>query len=83
MKTEKTLWGPSLLPEIQTDQLYRDIQKIVLPGLFEDGTLVVRQRLWFQHNGVPGHYDVQQWLDATCPGWWIGRRSHSLLDRRI
>jgi hypothetical protein len=36
--------------------------------------LAVRQRLWFQHDGVPAHYgeDVWQWLNMTYPGRWIG-----------
>jgi hypothetical protein len=44
--------GPYLLPA----QQYRDFLETVLPGLLEDVPLAVRQRLWFQHDGVPAHY---------------------------
>jgi hypothetical protein len=47
----------------------------ILLGLLEDVTLAVGQRAWFQHEGAQVHYgeDVQQWLNATYSGRWIGR----------
>lgn len=32
--------------------------------------------MWFQHDGVPVQYgeDMQQWLNMTYPGRWIGCR---------
>jgi hypothetical protein len=49
----------------------------VLPGLLEDGTLAVRQRLWFQYDGALAHCgkDVWQWLDVTYPRRWTGHRA--------
>jgi hypothetical protein len=46
--------GPCPLPDRLTAQQYRDFLKTVLPGLFEDVPLTVRQRLRFQHDGAPG-----------------------------
>jgi hypothetical protein len=62
-----TVVGPYLLPNKLTAQQYREFIETVLPGLLEDEPLTVRNRLWFQHNGAPGHYrnDIQQWLNAT------------------
>jgi hypothetical protein len=70
-----TLSWARLLPDRLTVQRYRDFLETVLPGLFEDVPLVVRQKLWFQHDGAPAHCgkDVRQWLNATYPGRWIGR----------
>jgi hypothetical protein len=67
--------GPNLLPDRLTAQRYCDFLETVLPGLLENVPLAVRQRLWFQHNRAPAHYgeDVQQWLNVTYPGRWIGR----------
>jgi hypothetical protein len=65
--------GPCLLPGKLTAHWYNFLET-VLPGLLEDVPLAVRQVLWFQHDGAPAHYGegVQQWLNATCPGRWIG-----------
>jgi hypothetical protein len=56
-------------------QRCRDFLETVLPGLLEDESLDVRQKLWFQHGGYPEHYEegAQQWLNATYPRW-IRRR---------
>lgn len=63
-------WAP-LLPDRLLDFL-----ETVLPGLLEDVPTAVRQRLWFQHDGAPTHYEVNvwQWLSATYPGRWTGSR---------
>jgi hypothetical protein len=47
--------GLYLLPDRLTAQRYRDFLETVLPGLFEDVPLAVRQWLWFQHDGAPAH----------------------------
>jgi hypothetical protein len=62
--------GPYMLPDRLTDQRYRDFLETVLSGLLEGVPLAVWQRLWFQHDGAPGHYgeDIRQWLNATYPG---------------
>jgi hypothetical protein len=67
--------APYLLPDSLTVQRYCDFLETVLPGLLENVPLAVRQRLWFQHDGAPAHYeeDVRQWLNATFPGRWIRR----------
>jgi hypothetical protein len=67
--------GLYLLPDRLTAQRYRDFLETVLPGLLEDVPRAVKQRLWFQHDGALANCgeDVQQWLNAACPGRWIGR----------
>jgi hypothetical protein len=67
-------YGPFLLPDGLTAWWYYDFLVTVLPGLLEDVPLAVRERLWFQHSGAPAHYgeDVQQWLNVTYSGRWIG-----------
>jgi hypothetical protein len=67
--------GPYLLPDRLPVERYRDFLETVLPGLHENVPLAVKQKLWFQHGGASARYgeDVQQWVNATCPGRWIGR----------
>jgi hypothetical protein len=58
--------GPYVLPDRLNSQGYRDFMETILPGLFEDVPLAVRQRSWFQHDGAPAHYgeDVRRWLNS-------------------
>ena len=39
--------------------------------------LVVRERMWIQHDGAPSHVsvDVRNHLSAVFPGRWIGREA--------
>ena len=47
----------------------------ILPEMFENVPLQVRQRLWFQHDGAPTHFvlDVREYLHNVFPNRWIGR----------
>jgi hypothetical protein len=53
--------GPNLLPDTRTTQPYRDFLETVLPGLLEDVSLAVRQRLWLQINGASAQYGEYVW----------------------
>jgi len=46
-----------------------------LPALLEDIDLDTRQRMFFQQNGAPAHWNrrVTYHLDLTFSGRWIGR----------
>jgi hypothetical protein len=61
----------------------------VLLGLPEGMPLAVGKSFWFQHSTAPVHSgeDVQQWLNLTHPGRWIGRWwlriLHGFLSRQI
>lgn len=69
------LIGPYILPPRLTGRIYSIFLEEVLPGLLEDIPLDIRQHLWFQHDGAPAHFsvDVQEHLNATFGGRWIGR----------
>ena len=47
----------------------------IVPKMLENVPLQVRQRLWFQHDGVPAHtdLDVREYLNEVYPNRWIGR----------
>ena len=47
----------------------------ILPEMLENVPLQVRQRLWFQHDGVPAHFalDVWEYLNNVFHNRWIGR----------
>jgi hypothetical protein len=66
--------GPCLLPDRLTAQQYRNLLETALMGLHEEVSLAVRQSLWFQHDIAPVRYEegVQEWLNVTYPGTWIG-----------
>jgi hypothetical protein len=53
--------GAILLPDRLTAQRYLDFLETVVPGLLEDVPLVVRQRLWFQHDGAAAHCEEEAW----------------------
>jgi hypothetical protein len=68
--------GPYLASDRLNAQRYRDYLETVVPGMFEEMPLSVTRSSWFQHCGAPAHYaeEVRQWLHATSPGRWTGRR---------
>ncbi|KAJ4448787.1 hypothetical protein ANN_00178 [Periplaneta americana] len=47
----------------------------VIPELLKNIPLNIRERIWFQHDGAPPHFDchVRNHLNATFPDCWIGR----------
>ncbi|KAJ4444490.1 hypothetical protein ANN_06282 [Periplaneta americana] len=42
--------------------------------LLENIPVNIRERIWFQHDGAPPHFDrrVRNHLNATFPDRWIG-----------
>jgi hypothetical protein len=76
--------GRCLLPDGMTDQRYHEVLETSLPRLLEDVPLAVRQR-WFQHDRAPAHYGevIQQRLNATYPGSWIGRSGPIVWPHRL
>lgn len=69
------LIGPIMLPPRLTGTNYLDFLRNVLPELFHDLPLNVRQNLWFQHDGAPAHFSllVREHLNENFRGCWIGR----------
>jgi hypothetical protein len=69
------LIGPHIIEGNLNGQMYRDILENVLPTLFEDLSLELRQNMWFQHDGCPAHYSsiAREILDRNFNGCWIGR----------
>ncbi|KFM62974.1 hypothetical protein X975_21073, partial [Stegodyphus mimosarum] len=69
------LIGPYLLPARSNGFCYRIFLQEVLPELLQDVPAVVRDRMWFQHDGAPAHNHVRvcNYLDGTFPGRWMGR----------
>ncbi|GBM87535.1 hypothetical protein AVEN_21990-1 [Araneus ventricosus] len=58
--------GSDDLKEARTD---------VLLELLQDVPIVIRKRMWFQHDGAPANFsiDVRNYLNATFAVRWIGR----------
>ena len=54
---------------------YVNFIREILPEMLENVPLKVRQRLWFQHDGAPAHFDldVREYLNNVYPNSWIGR----------
>lgn len=69
------LIGPYLLPTRLHGSHYRIFLEEVLPELLQDVPTVVRNQMWFQHDGAPAHFKVvvRNYLDASFAGRWIGR----------
>ncbi|KAJ4433896.1 hypothetical protein ANN_16209 [Periplaneta americana] len=75
----------SFLPCLRYDEMRVNINKETeqkaprrLAGwteLLENIPLNIRERIWFQHDGVPPHFDrrARNHLNATFPYRWIGR----------
>ena len=69
------LVGPYLFPNTLRDDNYLGFVRDVLPQLLENIPLNIRERIWFQHDGAPPHFDsrVRNNLHATFPNRWIDR----------
>lgn len=67
--------GPFFFDRHLNSQVYSDFLRHDLPILLEDIPLMVRQRMWFQHDGAPAHYGigVRNFLNHEYPQRWIGR----------
>lgn len=70
------LLGPYFMPPRLNGEVYMHFLDQSLPELLEDIPLVIRQRMWFQHDGAPAHssYEISHHLDTNFPDRWIGRR---------
>ncbi|KAJ4432160.1 hypothetical protein ANN_20776 [Periplaneta americana] len=66
---------PYLLPNSLHGDNYFVFLRDVLPELLENIPLNIRERIWFQHDGAPAHFNhrVRNHLNATFPDRWIGR----------
>uniref|UniRef100_A0A1Y1L7H2 Tc1-like transposase DDE domain-containing protein n=1 Tax=Photinus pyralis TaxID=7054 RepID=A0A1Y1L7H2_PHOPY len=63
-----------LPPRMNGEQYLRFLQETLFDYL-EELPLQLRQRLWYQHDGAPPHFNraVIDHLNATFPNRWIGR----------
>ena len=69
------LIGPFVLENNLTGHTYEAFLRNELPGLLEDSPLMVRNQMYFQHDGAPPHYSrlVREYLHASFPNRWLGR----------
>lgn len=69
------LVGPHILPNRLNSPTYLVFLRDILPELMEEVPLVVRENMWYQHDGAPAHYGtvVRNYLNRTFPNRWIGR----------
>lgn len=69
------LIGPFFLPVRLNGASYRLFLENELPGLLEEIPLLIRNEVWFMHDGAPAHFSIQarQFLNRTYPNRWIGR----------
>lgn len=71
-----SLIGPHFLPKRLDGNAYLNfLQNVLLPDLLEDVPLVLRERMWFMHDGAPPHFcvAVRQFLNERFNNKWIGR----------
>jgi len=70
-----SLIGPFVLPPNLNGNAYFNFLHDNLTDLLEDVPLILRNRIWYQHDGAPAHFSqaVRGYLDETYPGRWIGR----------
>jgi hypothetical protein len=69
------LIGPVFLPMKLDGASYRRFLEDELPLLLEDVPLMLRNRMWFMHDGAPAHFSLaaRQFLNRTFANRWIGR----------
>lgn len=72
---DRYLIGPVVLPDNLNGNMYLHFLQNTLPILLEDVPLLIRQGMWYMHDGAPPHYslDVRQYLHDQYPNRWIGR----------
>ena len=58
-----------------TGNTYEAFLRNELPGLLEDIPLMIRSKMYFQHDGAPPHYTirVRKFLNESFPNRWLGR----------
>lgn len=69
--------GPYELPARLNGNEYLRFLENDLPGMLEDVPLLIRQNIWYMHDGAPAHYSIQvrNFLNQNFPNRWIGRGS--------
>ena len=58
-----------------TGNTYEVFLRNELPGLLEDIPLMIRSKMYFQHDGAPPHYTrhVREYLNESFPNRSLGR----------
>lgn len=69
------LFGPFVLNERLTGDGYLRFLEDHLTHMLDDVPLIVRHRMFFQHDGAPPHFSrrVRNFLNNRFPDRWIGR----------
>jgi len=69
------LLNPNCFERTIIGSIYLNFLQNYLPIYFENISLDVCQKLWFQQDDAPAHYsqDVRIFLDEQYPSHWIGR----------
>lgn len=69
------LIGPFFLPERLNGHNYRRFLEEDLPILLEEVPILIRNRMWFMHDGAPAHFSVtaREYLNHAFNNRWIGR----------
>lgn len=69
------LIGPFFLPGRLTGDSYRHFLQYELPLLLEDLPLLLRNQMWFMHDGAPAHFSIlaREYLNEVYQNKWIGR----------
>lgn len=78
------LIGPFFLPRRLNGENYRHFLENDLPVLLEDVPVLIRNRMWFMHDGAPAHFSVlaRAYLDQNYNNRWIGRAGTELWPPR-
>ena len=71
------LVGPHFFEEMLTGQIYHDFLRNDLPELMDNVPYVVKQNMYYQHDGAAPHRSqvVTEYLNETFPDHWIGNNS--------
>ena len=69
------LIGPFVFDNNLTGNAYEVFLRNELPGLLEDIPLMIRSKMYFQHDGALPHYtrNVRDYLNESFPNRWLGR----------
>jgi len=62
--------GPSVFDNNSTGNVYEIFLRNYLPGLLEDIPLMIRNQMYFQHDGT---WHVREYLNESFPNRWLGR----------
>lgn len=67
--------GPVVIPNRLNGENYLQFLQQTVPELLEDLPLLLRQNMWFMHDGAPPHFTlaVRRHLHQQYPNRWIGR----------